>query len=422
MIERHLDKGRIDLATSKPIGYGAEDRQLALARLQFLGGIGLAQKERGTYWAVDEQFGRSLRELGARNDVIAQLYGSLGNEAGRVERMTGAEASIPVAGIVIVKGSADEIGDDRFVVLRDGAGQAHYGRVRDTEAYRDLRVGSVAELGAGAHRRQQIAEQVIAVAADKGLYSAELYQAYLRQSQPDATERQIASSVRSAESRLRFVAGFETSGVRALDGGQYAVDVEVFRQFSQRGSERTDVRVIAEHTLTNQIEAHAATWLDRQAFGDHPDPRTADHPAVQDAIAQRGDWLVREGYAQRSQGDEAAVQLRGDALRQLESEERTSLSERLSQKHGLPVTELPQGGTVDGDYAGVEHLHAGKMAVVVAEEGVFISPVRQAPDAANGSAVTLERTSAQDSTVELAASQTLDLEAGMSLDGPGGDD
>jgi type IV secretory pathway VirD2 relaxase len=422
MIERHLDNGRIDLAPSKPMGYGAEDRQLALARLQFLEGIGLAQKERGTFWSVDEQFGRSLRELGARNDVIAQLYGSLGNEAGRVERMTGAEASIPVAGVVIAKGSADEIGDDRFVVLRDGAGQVHYGRVRDTEAYRDLRVGSVAELGAGAHRRQQVSEQVMAVVADNGIYSAQLHEAYLRQTQPDANDRQIASSVRSAESRLAYITGFGSSGVRALDTAQYAVDAEIFRQFSQRGSERTDVRVIAEHTLANQIEAHAATWLDRQAFGDRPDPRTEDHPAVQEAIARRGDWLVQQGYAQRRQGDEAAVQLRGDALQQLASEERTSLTERLSEKHGLPVMELPQGGSVDGDYAGVEHLHAGKMAIVVAEEGVFISPIRQASDAANGSAVTLERTSAQDSTVELAASQTLDLEAGMSLDGPGGDD
>jgi hypothetical protein len=207
-----------------------------------------------------------------------------------------------------------------------------------------------------------------------------------------------------------------------VDTAQYTVDAEVFRQFSQRGSERTDVRVIAEHTLSNQIEAHAVTWLDRQAFGDRPDPRTEDDPAVQEAIARRGDWLVQHGYAQRSQGDEAAVHLRGDALQQLASEERTSLAERLSKKHGLPVMELPKGATVDGDYAGVEYLHAGKMAVVVAEEGVFISPIRQAPDAANGSAVTLERTSAQDSTVELAASQTLDLEAGMSLDGPGGDD
>jgi type IV secretory pathway VirD2 relaxase len=415
MIERHLDKGRIDVASPKPIGYGAEDRQLALARLQFLEGIGLAQKERGTFWAVDEQFGRSLRELGARNDVIAQLYGSLGNEAGRVSRMTGPEASIPIAGVVIAKGSADEIGDDRFVVLRDGEGQAHYGRVRDTEVYRDLRVGSVAELGASAHRRQQIAEQVAAVATDKGLYSAELHEAYLRQSQPDATDRQIASSVRSAESRLAFVAGFETSGVRALDGGQYAVDAEVLRQFSQQGSERTDVRVIAEHTLSNQIEAHAVTWLDRQAFGGHPDPRTADHPAVQDAVVQRQDWLVQNGYAQHAQDDNGMVQLRPDALQQLATEERTSLTGRLAEKYGMPVSELPQGGSVGGRYEGVEHLHAGKLAVVVADDGVFVSPVRQTPDAAVGNGVALQRTSAHDTTIELAASQSLDLDAGLSL-------
>ena len=243
MIERHLEGGKIDLAQSKPIGYGAEDRQLALARLQFLEGIGLAQKERGTWWTVDEQFGRSLRELGRCATMSSQqLYGSLGHEAGQVQRMAGADASNPVAGIVIAKGSADEIGDDRFIVVRDGSGQAHYGRVRDTESYRDLHVGSVAELGAGAHRRQQIAEQVAAVASDKGVYSAELHEAYLRQSQPDSTDRQIASSVRSAQSRLAFVAGFESSGVRVLDNEHYAVDAEVFRQFSQRGSERTDVR------------------------------------------------------------------------------------------------------------------------------------------------------------------------------------
>jgi hypothetical protein len=40
---------------------------------------------------------------------------------------------------------------------------------------------------------------------------------------------------------------------------------------------------------------------------------------------------------------------------------------------------------------------------------------------ATGSEVTLERTSARDATIELAAGQTLDLDAGLSLDGPGGE-
>jgi hypothetical protein len=200
-----------------------------------------------------------------------------------------------------------------------------------------------------------------------------------------------------------------------LDGGLYAVEAEVFTQFSQRGSERTDVRAIAEHAISNQIEAHAVTWLDRQAFGNHPDSRAADHPTVQDALAQRQDWLVQNGYAQHAQDDNGMVQLRPDALQQLATEEWTSLAGRLAEKYGMPVSELPQGGSVDGRYEGVEHLHAGKLAVVVADDGVFVSPVRQTPDAAAGSGVALQRISAHETTIELAASQSLDLDAGLSL-------
>jgi hypothetical protein len=60
--------------------------------------------------------------------------------------------------------------------------------------------------------------------------------------------------------------------------------------------------------------------------------------------------------------------------------------------------------------------------VVLTEQSVFVSPIRHDPDVAAGSEVTLQRTSAQDATVEVAAGQTLDLDAGLSLDGPGGDE
>ena len=109
--------------------------------------------------------------------------------------------------------------------------------------------------------------------------------------------------MRSATSRLGFVAGFEGAGVRASEDGEYAVDADAFAQFSQRASQRTDVRVIAEHSLAEQVEAHAVTWLDRQAFGERPDARTADNPTVQEAVQQRQEWLVQNGYA-RALGDE----------------------------------------------------------------------------------------------------------------------
>jgi type IV secretory pathway VirD2 relaxase len=426
MIERHLENGKIDVSPSRHIGYGADDRRLVLGRLQFLGQMDLAHKGRGTVWQVEGDFKQALRELGDRNDIIKQVYSHLGSEAGRVERMVvGGEPSPPVAGIVIAKASTDELGEDRFVVIRDGMGRAHYGQVRESDAYRDLDVGSIAELGAGTQRRRLVTEQIAAVAkANHGLYSPELHDAYLRAVQPDSTDREIASNVRSATSRLSFLAGFEGSGgagVSASEGGAYAVDADAFTQFSQRTSQRTDVRVIAEHSLAEQVEAHAVTWLDRQAFSLRPDERTADNPTVQEAVQQRREWLFQNGYAQRS-GDEKYVDLLPGAMENLAAEERTDVAERLAARYGLPVNELPQGGTVSGEYHGTEHLHGGKLAVVASEESVFVSPIRNDPDVGAGSEVTLQRTSSQDATVEMAAGQTLDLDAGLSLDGPGGDE
>jgi type IV secretory pathway VirD2 relaxase len=421
MIERHLENGKIDISPSRRIGFSVEDRLLVVGRLSFLEKMDLAHKGRGTTWHVEDDFKQALRELGNRNDIIAQLYGSLGNEAGRVQRMTGgAEPSVPVTGVVIAKGSPDEIGEDRFVVLRDAAGQARYGRVRDNETYRDLEIGSVAELGAGTQRRQQVTAQIAAVAkVNNGVYSGRLHESYLRVSQMDSTDREIESAVRSAAFRLDFVAGFEGSGVRAARHGEYAVDAVAFAQFSQKGSHRTDVRVIAEHSLASQIDAHAVTWLDRQAFGDMPDARMANHPAAVDAVQQRRDWLLANGYAERPDGDGGTIRPLPGALQQLAFEERRALEEQLESKYNRPVVELPNGGTVEGKYAGTEHLHAGKMAAVVTEESVFVSPISKTPDVAAGSEVSLERTSAQNATVELVAGQSIDLDAGLSLGGPG---
>jgi type IV secretory pathway VirD2 relaxase len=422
MIERHLENGKIDISPSKHIGYGADDRRLVVGRLHFLEQMDLARKGRGTTWHVEGDFKRALRELGNRNDIIKQLYSHLGNEAGRVERMVGGtEPSPPVAGIVIAKASTDELGEDRFVVVRDERGRPHCGRVRETDAYRDLDIGSVAELGAGTERRRLVTEQITAVVrSNGGVYSPELHEAYLRASHPSSTERDVDSDVRSAISRLSFVAGFEGAGVRALEGAEYAVDADAFAQFSRRTGQRTDVRVIAEHSLAEQVEAHAVTWLDRQAFGQRPDARTTDNPMVQKAARQRREWLVQNGYAQRS-GDEGPVELLHGAIENLAAEERAQVAQRLAGKYGLPVNELPRGGTVSGEYHGTEHLHSGKLVVVVAEESVYVSPIRRDPDVGTGSEVTLHRPSEQDATVEVAAGQTLDLDAGLSLDGPGGE-
>lgn len=417
MIERHLEAGKIDVSPARHIGFGAEDRQLVVSRLQFLERMDLAHKGRGTQWGLDASFKQNLRELGARNDIIKQVYSSLGSEAGRDERMNaGAAPSAPVSGVVIAKGSPDEIGEDRFVVVRDAGGRPHYGRIREGEAFRDLRVGSIAELGADTDRRRQVVEQIVAVArAGGGIYSAALHEAFLRESQPGLAEREITSFVRSASSRLAFVAGHEQSGVRALDEGRYSIDPDRYERFSQRGT-RTDVRVVAAHSLSEQVSAHAATWLDRQAFGDRPDARLQEHPAIQEATQQHQAWLVEHGYATRN-GPDGRFALQPDALRKLAAEERAELAQQLIERYDRPVKALRAGDSVTGEYRETRQLHFGKLAVVVTQDSVMVAGVARTPDIAAGSAVTLERTTGRNATVTSIAGRSLDPRTGRAIDG-----
>jgi type IV secretory pathway VirD2 relaxase len=409
MIERCLEGGRIDVSPTRSIGFGPEDRGLVTARLQHLQTLGLAQKQKGTWWALEADFKQTLRDLGSRNDVIKQLYATLGTEAGRVHRMAaGNELPQPIAGIVIALGNADELSDDRFVVLRDARGQAHYGRVPESDEYRAIRVGSIAELGAGVHRRQEVNQQIVEVAkAHGGVYSTEPHAAHLHTIHPDWTDRQIDSRVRSASARLAFVAGYEGSGVQAMGDGRYEITGPEFDSFSRRRSARTDLRVVASYSLPEQVQARAVTWLDCQAFLQNPDERLTEHPAVQEALDQRRQWLVKHGYAERADADGSCVQLVPGAIKRLAAEERQAADRKLEERYHRPVSELVQGGSVTGKYQGIEELHSGRRIVVLTDDDVVVAPTRRSPQANVGDRVTVQRTTDRGVTVDRSQEQSL---------------
>jgi hypothetical protein len=408
MIERHLESDRIDVGMARQIGFSDGDRKLVVARLQVLEAMGLAEKERGSWWRLAPGCGDTLRDLGARNEVIRQLYPTLGAEAGRVRRMgSGRGHDEAIVGIVIAKGGADELTDARFVVVRDAAGQAHYGRVPDGEAYRDLRIGSVAELGAQAAKRSAQAAEVLAVAtANRGDYSTAAHTASLCAKSGEPTAAEVTSEVREAAARLASWSLRDGSGVRPVVPGapdRFQIDVVAFDQFLRRTQRaRTDVRVIAAHPLSEQVDARAATWLDRLAFGTTPDARVMEHPAVREAVARRAEWLVRNGYAHRVTGSPTPVELASGALDRLVTEERSAAHTSLERRYGRRVLELSEGGYVTGAYGGTDHQHAGKRATVIADEAVYVVPVRRSPDVPEGATVEARRVSGQDAIVEAA--------------------
>jgi hypothetical protein len=295
-------------------------------------------------------------------------------------------------------------GSDATMAAGDAQSQTHYGVVAEGDDYRAARLGSVVELGVGNQRRREVTAEIIAAAqANGGVYSSEAHLKHLRSAQPERTEAQLSSRVRSAEDRLAFVAGHAGSGVRGAGDGTFTVDGEAFDRFSRRGMQRVDVRPLSHQTLTEQTEARAFTWLDRQTFGS-TDPRLLAsegiHIAVAEAGQRRAEWLIAQGYAERSGTEPGEVRLLPGAIRRLAGDEREAADRKLTERNGLPVVELPQGGSVTGKYQGVETLHSGKRAVVVTDENVFVAPVRRAPRIGASAAVSLTRTGSRDASVK----------------------
>jgi type IV secretory pathway VirD2 relaxase len=247
LIERSTRDGIFDVTPKRRIGINAADRELVIARLQTLERMGLARKTRGTIWHIEPQFKHRLMELGSRNDIIKRLYSKLGTEAGQVSRMDmrGQNAQA-VTGVVVAKGAVDEIGEDRFVVLRDQRKVLHYARVWDNPSYQKLNVGDRAEVGRGTLERRALAAELIAVAeANAGVYGRAEHESQLRKSPHPVKPSDIARRVERGAQMAHSLAGKTDSGVTQDSGSSnYRIERSKLERLIDRQGRHgvTDVR------------------------------------------------------------------------------------------------------------------------------------------------------------------------------------
>jgi hypothetical protein len=409
MIERHLEAGKIDLHPDKRIGFGADDRTRILGRLQFLQTMDLAKKGKGTWWMLDPEFGFKLRDLGQRNDIIKVLYATLGNQAGYVERMGYREAlAEPILGALVVKGGIDEISDRRFVVVRDCTGRLYYSQVPDDENFRRAQAGAVVELGSKAYRQNVLAREIMAQSHDS-MYTAAAHAASLDKEHPEFTPDQAAARIRSATAKLVFVAGHNGSGVQQVAENQFRIDAPVFEKFTSARRGQTDLRIVSAHSLEQQVEAQALTWLDRQLPSQSGQtPQSSWNGQFAQALERRRQWLVGQGLADFTGPDQKAITFKAGVIAHLRSVEFRQVLADIASDFKRPAVRLPREVTITGRYAGSRELHTGAIALITTPQKVYIThPTRQL------SSIRVENTV----TLRLDRSGKLTLEANSRLPG-----
>lgn len=131
--------GYIDL---RPEAKGPDDpeiRRLLVARLRHLEKMGLAADAGVNEWFVEPGAERSLRDLGARGDIIKTMqraFAGLGEERGVADfTIDTAKDGPPIIGRLVDKGLHDELTGEAYAVIDGTDGRAHHVRLRGIEAF-----------------------------------------------------------------------------------------------------------------------------------------------------------------------------------------------------------------------------------------------------------------------------------------------
>ena len=420
------DGFRIDMKEVKLSRYALITRELLAERLKFLGQAGLAQElppEKRTFlgrppvWRLVPDFQKQLNELGARQDVIKNLYASMGQAAATIapqvrrvvsDRQLSDKPQPAIRGVVVAKGPTNELNDERFVVLEDRAGKPHYVRLWASDALDAARVGGVLEVGRSAQRRWRIAREIVRVAefSGNGLYSTGRHRKWLQAKRPQASEQRVDRHLRAFSLNVSNLSKRKDSGVVRTSENAFAVDRRKLEKFTARRNRWPDVRLVAAHALNEQVEAHAWTWLDRQIYRIQsskalPTNDIVHNAQVQGAIARRSDWLVEHGYAKRGDGHGAKgiAYLQG-AVSRLVAFEHKEFAQNCNRKLGKDVEYVREGQAVTGVYRGMMYQHRGSFALIETEGSVFAAPVSRAPWAEKGQRVIARSVAAKFTRVE----------------------
>ena len=133
------ETGLVDLRPAQAGPGDLELRRLMVGRLQRLERMGLATSATPGQWMVDLQAERTLRDLGARGDIIKTMHRAFaerGQDRGVSDYVIDAQPpDAPIIGRLVDRGLHDELTGEAYAVIDGADGRAHHIRFRGIEAF-----------------------------------------------------------------------------------------------------------------------------------------------------------------------------------------------------------------------------------------------------------------------------------------------
>lgn len=385
MIDEASD-GMLDLRPEVGQTHADFDRTLRLGRVQTLERFGLAQESEPGVWTISDRLEPTLRALGERGDIIRTMHRALAN---RGAERAACDYAIhrdrmddgPTIGRVIDKGLAgDQLGDAVHLVIDGTDGRVHYLEIADAAQADEAKVGSIVEIGRPTAELRAADRNILAM-ADPGdrVYRPSEHRAALegtRLVREEKAEGFIDAHVRRLEALRR--AGI----VERIDADHWRIPADYAERAQAYDSQRSrqlTVRVLSIIDLDAQVNADAATWLDRGLLNGYSAPihDNGFGAEVREAQARRRQFLIDQGFARQDAGQ---TYYQRDMLTTLSRREVQQAGDRLARERGLSFYTPVEGERVSGTYRGAIELASGKFALVERSHEFTLVPWRPVID------------------------------------------
>lgn len=386
-IDRALLKGMDAARIVATNGRDAADQTLRAARLAKLSRLGLAEPLGAGRFRLVHDLADTLRALGERGDIIRTMQRDFSRAA--TERAPTDQAiydpatpgARPLVGRVLARGLADEHADRHYLIVDGVDGRSHYVAIGKpalsfadgaTETDASLPRGGIVRIDPVSPTVREVDRTLAAVAAAYGgRYDVDAHLRY----DPTATQAFAETHVRRLEAMRR------TSGIVEREpSGRWIIAPDHLARVAAHETARLRDRPVAITLLSAQpldrlVDADAATWIDRELVSAAPEAvRDAGFGReVREAQTRRRQWLVAQGFAEKTGG---GTPFPKSILAALQRRELLRVAGQLSDQLKMPFREAAEGDRFEGRYRRPVDLVSGRFALIERSRDFTLVPWR----------------------------------------------
>ena len=371
---RGVDEDRVVEARAR----GALDQSIRAGRLAKLTRMGLAEPLGAGRFRVGPDLADTLRRMGERGDIIRTMQREFARSAlarpavDQAIYEPGADGARALVGRVVSRGLADEHGDRHYLIVDATDGRSHYiaiGRGENLEALSPNAIVRIEPV----HPSIRTSDRTIAAiaAANGGRYDIDTH---LRHDS-SATETFAETHIRRLEAMRRGRGGVDRDPTGTWTIAPDHLDRVAAWEQTELHDRPVAVAILSAQPLDRLIETDAATWLDREAVADSPEPmRDAGFgQEVREAQVRRRQWLVAQGLADEHDG---VAPYRAGTIAALQRRELLRIAGQLSDELNLPFAESAVGARVEGIYRRPVDLVSGRFALIEKSREFTLVPWR----------------------------------------------